>query len=232
MKLGKELIVSLKEMVYPQDCKICASKLLNGETGICLPCYGELPRTRFVLGSGNPVERIFYGRVRLGMASSFLLFSNNNATRKLIHQIKYQGNAELSEELGRIYASELVEQESFAGADIFLPVPLHKKREKQRGYNQSAAFARGMAEILGAVVNEQVLSRTSNNESQTRKQRFDRWLNAENRFAASKQEMLEGKRVFVVDDVVTTGATLESCIRTLEEAKPALLGVLTLAAAS
>lgn len=232
MKLWKELGLSLKELVYPQDCMVCSLKLLNGETGICLHCCGELPRARYVPGSGNPVEQIFYGRVRLDMASSFLLFSNDNATRKLIHQVKYKGNEELSEELGRMFASELKGQANFTGADVLLPVPLHKKRRRQRGYNQSAAFAKGMAEILGAVVNEEVLNRTYNNESQTRKQRFDRWLNVEDRFKAKNEQSLNDRKVFVVDDVVTTGATLESCIKTLDLAKPLMLGVLTLAAAS
>lgn len=232
MNILKEALLSLEEVLYPEACRVCFKRLVKGELGLCTGCFGELPRTHFVLNSGNPVERIFWGRGWLDMASSFLSFNKTNPTRKLMHQIKYEGNKELAVELGKIYASELMSSGGFDGADILLPIPLHPTRLKLRGYNQSTEFAKGMAEVFGAEVNEEIIKRIHNNESQTKKQRFERWVNVADKFTGNNLERLANKKVFLVDDVVTTGATIEACMKTITEAKPAILGVLTLAIAS
>lgn len=231
MQILKNLFSGLEELFFPEVCSVCFQSLVAGEKGICTGCNAELPRTHYRIGTGNPVERIFLARTHLDLAGSFLHFTRQNKTRQLMHEIKYKGNKELAFDLGKMYASELEKNTEFTGADVLLPVPLHPKKQALRGYNQATEFAKGLAEILGAKVDEKTIRRLVHHQSQTRKGRFDRWNNVSDKFGFSPENNIKGKRVFVVDDVITTGATLESCLSGLLAFKPLQLGVLTMAIA-
>ncbi|MBL7811975.1 MAG: ComF family protein [Bacteroidetes bacterium] len=227
----KAWIKSAGNLFFPVVCQSCGSWLVQGENALCMHCVDELPRTGYSLQPGNPTERIFWGRIDLALAGSFLEFREGGVVQDLMHRIKYKGQKELAHALGLLYAEE-IKSRFQSPPDILLPVPLHPRRERQRGYNQSEWFAKGMAEILECTVNTDLLKREIYSQSQTRKGRFTRWENVGHIFMARNKRLLEGKTAILVDDVVTTGATLEACLQCLRDIPGIRLGVLSLAIAN
>lgn len=218
-------------LFFPRVCAICDTALMRGEEGLCAHCLDALPRSRFGLLPDNPAAKIFHGRVPLSVAGSYLVFRPGGMVQDLLHDIKYRGKKELAETLGRLYSTELLGA-GLQKPDLLVPVPLHPRKERQRGYNQSTHFAAGLAEILGAEVAPDALRRNSYTDSQTSKGRWSRWENVGNVFSARLPEQIRGKNIIITDDVVTTGATLEACVRAALEAGAASTGVLTMAFAS
>lgn len=218
-------------MVYPNTCASCDRWLVHGESGICMHCLDEMPRTGYQLHRGNPVEAIFWGRVPLLMAGSFLHFRDEGMVRDMLHGIKYKGRRELATELGKLYAGELRQHVPEFAPDLWLPVPLHPRKLRQRGYNQSLAIADGLAAVLGGDVRDDVLFRRNYTQSQTRKGRFSRWENTGTAFGIRNQTAISGKKVILVDDVVTTGATAEACLQLIVSVQGTAAGFLSLAKA-
>lgn len=221
----------LSGMLYPQLCYICKSWLVPGEECLCLTCLSELPRTQFSPNTDNPVERIFHARIPVAFAGSFLHFAGNGAVQSLMHGLKYRGQRELGSWAGRVFATELLQKVPDLSADCFIPVPLHPKKLKKRGYNQSEYIATGLSEVTKIPIETHAVARGVFTQTQTRLSRFGRWKNVDGRFVVKDPELIAEKRIILVDDVVTTGATLESCAQAILQHNPKWIGVLTLAVA-
>jgi ComF family protein len=178
---------------------------------------------------GNPVQKVFYGRAEVMQAGSFLMFQKKGAVQKLLHALKYRSKPEVGHILGKWYGQDLKKTNVFADCDLIIPVPLHKKRQLKRGYNQSELIARGLAEELNIPVLTDVLCKKNFTETQTFKSREERWQNTFQSFEVSNAESIRGKKILLVDDVITTGATTEACIYQLNMAGCAEISVASLA---
>jgi ComF family protein len=177
----------------------------------------------------NPVSRIFWGRVNLSSATSFLFFNKGGSVQKLIHQLKYKGSIETGNFLGELMGNDLIKSDLYNTIDAIIPVPLHKKKLHIRGYNQSDIIARGIGKSMSIPTVSNTLIRTEFTETQTKKARYSRWENVKGKFGINNQEDIEGKHVLLVDDVLTTGATIESCAQTLLEVPNIIVSVATVA---
>lgn len=207
----KEYFNDFVELLFPKLCLVCGNNLLKQEELICLQCLFNLPRTNFHLEEKNPVAELFYGRVRLEAATAFFFFSKGSNYQKLIHHLKYKGVKNVGVILGNYFGNDLMKSTQFSSVDIVCPVPLHPKKEKKRGYNQSYFIAKGIAERMEKSLSADNLKRIVYTDSQTRKGRYERWENVEGIFELSRPEEFENKHILLVDDVVTTGSTLEAC---------------------
>jgi len=201
-------------LIFPKLCCACNNSLLKNEDIICVNCEVSLPKTNFHTDKENPVNKIFWGRVEIEMATSFYLFSKKSKVQNLLHHLKYKGIKEVGNELGQLFGFELNESQYFRGIDFIVPVPLHKNKLKKRGYNQSESIANGLAKSMKIPVNIDSLFRKEDSQTQTKKSRYKRWENVGEIFGISNNK-LKGKRILLVDDVVTTGATIEACAQVL-----------------
>ena len=202
-------------LIFPKICACCGNSLWKHEKVICTFCDFHLPRTNFHLEKDNPVTFTFEGRVNIESGGAFFYFNKGNRVQQLIHQLKYKGRRDIGVFIGEKYGFYLKNSPFFDAIDLILPVPLHKKRRMQRGYNQSEEFAVGLGKTMNLPFNPYLLYRCKATETQTRKSRFSRWQNVADIFAVNDPSVLEHKHVLLVDDVITTGATLEACIRVL-----------------
>ncbi len=225
------LLDYLIELLYPRLCIVCGDKLIEQENWICLHCLHHIPRTNFHLAPENRVAQLFYGRVKIENATSFFYFSKGSKYQTLLHSLKYKGMKEVGEEIGKQFGIDLMKSPDFASVDVVCPVPLHPSKEKKRGYNQSWWIASGIAKQMGKDLSTGNLKRSTDTETQTRKSRFARWQNVEGIFEVSDPEAFSGKHILLVDDVVTTGATLEACATAILSATNAKVSIATLATA-
>jgi len=229
MQAVKNLAHDFARLFFPHQCAGCGSDLLNRESPLCARCLHALPVTNFHQYSGNPVEQCFSGRLPLVSAASYCYFTRHTMMQELLHAFKYKGRKEIGLLLGRMMGTALRDSGRFNGIDMLVPVPLHAGKEKKRGYNQSVLLCQGMSEVLGLPVIDQALVRRSFTETQTHKNRIERWQNMQGQFKLLKPELIEGRHLLLVDDVITTGATLEACGRVLLEAEGVRLSVAALA---
>jgi ComF family protein len=227
----KEGLLDFFALIYPCTCVACGQKLVKGETEICLSCLLEIPKTNFHLDPENPVWKLFRGRVKIGFASSFLFFEKKGKVQSILHAIKYKGNKDLACQLGNLYGQILSRDGVLNGADFLIPIPLHPLKLKKRGYNQSEEWGKGLAAATGISLVTNNLYRTENTDSQTRKSRIARWENVKDIFGIQRPEEIQGKRIVILDDVVTTGSTLEAAAISLQKAGAAQTDILTLACA-
>jgi ComF family protein len=223
------IAASVRHLFYPHVCRSCYREISDREHYICFTCLAELPFTQFALSENNPIDKNFYGRVPIEAAMSLLYFTPASIVQNLIHQVKYKGQEKLAIYLGKLMGRALLSAPRFHKIDLILPLPLFKNREKQRGYNQSALLGRGIAEVMGIPVNEKALKRVKSSSSQTRKSREERWENVEGLFTLSDPDPLENKSILLVDDVMTTGATLDACSSPLLKVNGIKLYISTLA---
>lgn len=218
-------------LIYPNNCILCNETLSVGEEHLCVACLYKLPRTNFHLLTDNPIEKRFWGKVRLEHASAYYLFEKGGFVQKLLHQIKYKGAIELADYLAFQIGESLKESEFYCSFDYIIPVPLHPNREKKRGYNQSKALADGLAKSMQVEVLSDNLIREKENTTQTKKTVFERWENTQGIFNLRQPEKLAGKHILLVDDVLTTGSTLEACVQALQLATDIKVTVFALATA-
>ena len=202
---------------------------MHYEKAVCMHCLTHLPRLQMHDERDNTVEKLFWGRIELEAATAFLSMPRNGISHRLIHRLKYHGDQEVGERLGALFAHELLESERMKGIDVIVPVPLHPKKLHVRGYNQCDCIARGMAETLGAEVSLNNLTRTHFSASQTRRGRISRWSNVKDIFWVREPEKFENKRILLIDDVITTGATIEACATALKKIQGLQLSVAALA---
>lgn len=217
------------ELFFPTLCVACGNRLITQEKYLCIDCWLDLPVTNFHRHKGNKVEQLFWGRVNIELATAFFSFNKGSNYQHLIHFIKYKGMKELGFETGKRFGISLSESAGFCSVDCIVPVPLHPKKEKIRGYNQSEWIAKGLSESMKIPVSLNNLRRNLHTSTQTRKNRFERWENVENIFEAIHPEEFEGKHILLVDDVVTTGSTLESCAFQLLQINKVKVSIATLA---
>lgn len=221
----------LTELLFPRLCVVCGDKLIEQEQWICLHCLHHIPRTNFHLNPENPVAQLFYGRVQIESATSFFYFSKGSKYQTLLHNLKYKGMKELGEEIGKQFAIDLLQSPNFSSVDVICPVPLHPQKERKRGYNQSWWIASGIAKQMLKELSANNLKRVTATETQTRKSRFERFLNVEGIFELSDPQAFSGKHVLLIDDVVTTGSTLEACAASIISKTNARVSIATLATA-
>jgi ComF family protein len=216
-------------LIFPQVCVSCGNSLYKNEQTICTYCIYHLPKTNFHLNNDNPIAKIFWGRINIHSAAAFYGFNKGGKVQHLIHQLKYKGHKEIGYTVGKLYAFDLKQSAYFNTVHVVIPVPLHPKKEKKRGYNQSESFAQGLASVMDAEVNFTTLFRANESQTQTRKSRFSRWENVETIFQLKNAEFLAGKHILLVDDVITTGATLEACAQTLLKIPDVKISIATIA---
>ncbi len=219
------------ELFFPRLCIICEEKLLTQERFICLRCQLHLPRTDFYLPGETSLEQLFYGRVPVEKACAYFEFKKGSDYRNILHQLKYRGQKEIGEFFGERFGAELMVSGLFCTPDYLCPVPLHRRKERKRGFNQSYHIAVGLSRQLHVPVLAGNLRRIADTASQTRKSRYERWENVENMFEVIDPGLFDGKHLVLVDDVVTTGATLESCAAAVLSCCDAKISILTLAMA-
>jgi ComF family protein len=216
-------------LFYPKLCEACGDALGVQEDVFCLSCLYRLPRTNYWAEAGNPVEQVFWGRVPVEHACSLFFFGKGSRYRKLLHKLKYDGKREIGIALGRQLGMELKNAPLYQSVELIVPVPLHPKKQYRRGYNQSEQIAAGIAQATGWQVDTASLIRTVFTETQTRKSRVERWKNVSEVFLLQNAAAVAHKHILLVDDVLTTGATLEACILQLQKAEGCTVSVATLA---
>ncbi|MDR1406372.1 MAG: ComF family protein [Prevotellaceae bacterium] len=216
-------------LLYPKLCEACGNTLNEQEKICCLSCLYHLPRTRYWEEADNPLEKIFWGHVSVEHACALFFFSKGSRYRKMIHKLKYKGKPEIGVELGRQLGRELKIAPLYRSVEVIVPVPLHSKKQRRRGYNQSEQIALGIAQVTGWNVNTSALARKLFTGTQTQKNRRERWKNVSEAFSLQDAAALVNRHVLLVDDVVTTGATLEACILQLQKAEGCRVSVATLA---
>jgi ComF family protein len=204
-------------LVFPRICAGCGNSLWKNEAVLCRLCAYHLPKTGFHQDPDNPVARLFWGRAGIDAAAAYLYFNKGSKVQRMVHQLKYRGRKDIGIWLGEQYGRELQREGAFPGAALIVPVPLHRKKYMQRGYNQSEQFAIGLSSSLGIPVNRHLLVRTKTSSTQTRKSRYARYRNVKELFAVVSPQAWSHLHLLLVDDVVTTGATLEACVIALKE---------------
>jgi ComF family protein len=214
-------------LFFPHICYACGSDLVSDHQILCLRCLHRLPYTRFERIPENPIEKIFWGRTAIKHAASLFYFTKGSVVERLLYQLKYRGKKEVGIYCGRLMGEAISNAQVFGEYDGIVPLPLFKKREHQRGFNQAKIIAEGMANVLSIPIFDNAIERVEATETQTRKNRIERWRNMQNRFQLIEPRKIANKRILLVDDVITTGATLESCAMELLKADGVTVGILT-----
>ncbi len=216
-------------LIFPHICTGCGSDILDNHHQLCLRCLSELPVTNFFAQPGNPVERKFYGRLPIRNAGAGYFFTKNSLIETLIYELKYKGNRDIGFYLGQLLAKFLSDNNRFSEADALVPLPLNARREKKRGYNQATALCNGIASVWKKPVLDKAVVRKVNTETQTHRGRITRWENMEGVFAVADVSAIENKLILLVDDVITTGASLEACGSEILKVTGTALSIATLA---
>ena len=214
----KTWFFSFVHLFFPRQCAVCGAILQEGEEGICMKCNMDMPRTNYHFRKYNPVERMFWGKIPLEHATSCFFY--------------YGGRKDLGEVMGRFMAAELSATGFFSDVDVIVPVPLHPRKQKMRGYNQSECIARGVSAVTGIPVDTASVARMRHTETQTRKSSYERWENVDGIFCLRRADAFARKHVLIIDDVLTTGATTTACADALKEVEGVRISVLTLAVAA
>lgn len=228
----KEIKESVLHLLFPHTCAGCGSDLINIQSQLCLRCTAGLPVTAFHDFPGNPVEKIFTGRLPLVQAAAEFYFTKESLMQRLMHQFKYRGNKELGFQLGRMMGLSLKKSARFNDIDLLIPLPLFPSKERKRGFNQAALLCEGIADVFPHPVLPNIISRPQFTETQTRKGRLERWKNMEGKFELLDPGKIVNKHILLIDDVVTTGATLEACGTELLGKGTCRLSIATLCIAS
>lgn len=232
MSLLKNIFSDTLHLFYPHVCTGCGSDLLQKDNLLCLKCINDLPHTGFAPYNNNPVEKYFWGRLPLVAAHSEFYFEKGSLIQHLIHQLKYKGDTGIGSYLGELMGLSLLKSSRFNTIDALVPLPLFAEKERQRGYNQAAIICQGISETMNVPVITGNIIRCHPTETQTRKHRTERWENVSESFAIQNKVSIKGKHLLLVDDVVTTGATLEACGNVIIRAENVQLSIATLAHAS
>ncbi len=221
----------LLSLVYPNLCLVCGESLIRGEHQICMHCMHNIPKTNYHLETDNTVEKRFWGKVPIYRGTAFFFFYKGSPFQKVLHELKYRSNKEAGVVVAKYAAADILTDASFASVDVIVPVPLHPKRYAKRGYNQSECIAQGLSTVMGKPIDTKTLIRIRENTTQTRKSVFDRYRNTKGIFHLKDKKTFEKKHVLLVDDVLTTGSTLEACMIALMETDYIKISVFTLAIA-
>ena len=225
-----QIFTEFINLIYPKTCVACNDLLNKDEKFICLKCLYHLPKTNFHTQPDNVVEQRFWGKVPIVRATAFFRFQKGSPFQQLLHHLKYKGEKEMGQVLGEYFATDLMSS-CFATVDVIVPVPLHRNKLKKRGYNQSEWIAKGIAAKWQKPLDCDTLFRAIENPTQTKKGIFERWENVEGIFEIKNREAFNGKHVLLIDDVLTTGATIVACATAILKCENVSLSVATLAMA-
>lgn len=219
---------TIVQALFPSSCAACGEVLMRGERQLCLHCISNLSRTLFDSMDENPVERLLVGRIPVEHAIAPYLFSKGNTVQQIVHSMKFRGNDELCLLMGRQLGLTLLRSTHFDGVDLLVPVPLHWWRRLCRGYNQSESLCRGIAEVFPRPISTHNLVRHHATAQQSLQHADARSNNVEGAFSVRHPERFEGKHLLLVDDVLTTGATLTACYNALRPINGLRISVATL----
>ena len=234
---GLKNLLNLKNdilhLVYPSCCIVCNTELTTDSLSICLFCSNDLLFTYFEqYNEPTPLDQLFWGRVQVHATYSLLFFEKKKSTQSILHALKYKDNPNVGIEFGKMIGSRIKAMSIFEDLDALVFVPLHNKRQFLRGYNQSEQLAEGISQEITKPVLKNFLKRNKNSASQTKKGRFLRWDNVENKFQVYTNQTFKVKHIAIVDDVITTGSTLEVIIKAIKENNPEIrISVISLALA-
>lgn len=232
MKIALDILAPLAHLFYPHICIGCGSDVIEKQNLLCLDCINDLPHTGFALHANNPVEKIFWGRLPIHSAMSEFYFSKDSIIQNCIHEFKYRGNKKAGLYLGKMMGKSLLKSNRFLNVDALIPLPLFNQKEIKRGFNQAAILCEGIHEIINVPVVTNNVIRIISTETQTKKGRTQRWENVEKSFSVLDKKALKGKHILLVDDVITTGATLEACGTEISKTEGVTLSLATLAVAA
>ncbi len=219
------------DLIFPNYCLMCSGSLVKNEECVCLHCRYHLPLTNYHKSFTNPLSNRFVGKVDIKYAWAFLKFTKGGHVQNALHQLKYNGKQEVGQLLGRWFGAELKTCQLHTEFDTIIPVPLHPAKLKKRGYNQCDSFAEGLASQMNIGSQLTALRRNTSNRTQTSLSRIERYENTKRIFEVIDYESIRNKRVLLVDDVVTTGSTLEACVVALQEAQCREVSIACIAAA-
>lgn len=211
------IINDVNTLLFPLVCFGCNAQLTRGEKLLCTVCRHQLPLTDYNFNDENPVDRIFYGRINIKKANSFLFFNNRGIVKNIIHYLKYKNQEQIGAFLGDWFGQIVKENNYLKDIDYVIPVPLHRKKLKKRGYNQTANFAKQVAFHIGANYVDNILVKTANSRTQTKRNRLSRWYDNRSLYEVTDKELLKNKKILLLDDVITTGATMEICAMPLNK---------------
>ncbi|MDR1810805.1 MAG: ComF family protein [Prevotella sp.] len=213
------ILSDLLQLLFPPSCVCCGNRLVNGEKFVCLLCLSAIPKTDFHTKPDNRLEQLMAGRFPFVRMASFAVFVKDGSIQRMIHELKYNHKPELGVFIGRLCASSMQGSVFLRDIDCLVPVPLHPNREKKRGYNQSQKIAEGLSKETGIPVLAGNLVRVIDNVSQTKQSKYERWSNTEGIFAVRDNSLFGEKHILLIDDIITTGSTLESCAKTILKAE-------------
>jgi ComF family protein len=232
MSTLQSIFADTVHLFYPKICTGCGSDLLSDDQLLCLLCINQLPHTNFAQHANNPLEKIFWGRIPLLAAHSEFYFAKETLIQELIHQLKYRGNQDIGYFLGQLMGNSLLNSNRFKNLDYLIPLPLYPEKERKRGFNQAAVICNGISAQMNIPVMKDNVIRRLFTETQTKKHRTERWENVADSFQVKDPNLLSGKNILLVDDVVTTGATLEACGHAIDQNASVKLSVATLSMAT
>ena len=228
-KKTKTLLSNLASLLYPKLCVVCGEPLIENENFFCFTCLLNLPKTHYHLIPENQAIERLAGKISLVKASAFFYYNKGGIAQKLITEIKYKGNMELGEWIGAYIAKDMSSSDFFQEIDYLVSVPLHKSKEKKRGFNQAEKIAEGISKETNIPLKTSNVFRDKANTSQTRKGVFERWKNTQNLFDMKNPELFEDKHILLIDDVLTTGSTLEALAQSLLKSDGVKISILTVA---
>lgn len=229
LKLIVEMYKNLLNVIFPMFCNGCSKLLLKNENIICTKCTHNLPFTNHHIIKVNEIHNVFYGLIPFEFAASILYFTKKGLVQNLMHNLKYRNRQEVGTYLGNLYSKELVNLDVIKDIDVIIPVPLHKKRFNERGYNQVTTFCKAIEKNLSIPVLDNILVKTKNLKSVTHKSKENRLEHNKNVFSIENQHNIEDKHILIIDDVFTTGATIEACAREILKIKNTKISILTMA---
>ena len=225
------LITDFIALFFPQTCYVCGNSLYKNEAVVCTRCLLHLPETDYHKTPENPLHQIFWGKIPVVNASAMFFFKKGGSVQQLIHEFKYRGHHEIGTYLGNKYGYKLKAEEGYADIAKVIPIPLHPKKLRKRGFNQAEIFASGMAETMHADLDTHSVKRVISTSTQTKKSRYKRWENVSGIFEITDPAGLVNKHILLVDDVITTGSTMEACLQQLHTIEGIKLSVASIACA-
>lgn len=224
-------INSLFRLLFPHRCVVCNNLLTDDEKVLCQSCNLHLPRTDLHLQKDNEVEKLLWGKIDIERATSYFYYTKGSGYRQVLHQLKYEGRKDIAQAMGFMVGQELANDGFFQSIDLIIPIPLHRRKQRSRGYNQSQEIGKGISRATGIRMETTCVVRLRNTTSQTNKSTYERWENVSGIFVLRHPERLENQHILLLDDVMTTGATITACADALKSVPGIRISVLTLALA-
>jgi ComF family protein len=224
----KSILKEFSHLFFPNYCPVCNNKLLPSEEGVCLQCLHKLPKTNNFNEPDNLAETLLAGRFPFERVATFCVYSKQGVLQPLIHQLKYNNKKEIGILLGKLFGKDLLGSEFINPIDFIVPVPLHPKKQKERGYNQAEIIANGLSEVTAIPVSIGNLVRSIFNPTQTKRTKTQRWENVKDIFDVLQPQLYADKHILLVDDIITTGSTLEACAHALLKSPDVKISIATL----